>query len=631
MLSPGPVKDLATKVAFLVHSERKLEAAKEIADFSKLAIDFKNSSVKVDEVLANWLHWLLNNGAPEEAAQLLWTPNQFTPEPQCTKDVWALFDSATQGLIMGGGSLSKSFSMGVRLFLEWIRDPAYTTVRVIGPSQSHLEANLFSNLVGLHQEASLPMPGSVGELFIGESRRNMLGSIAGLVIPIGQTRKSGRIQGAKRHPRAKAHPIFGALSRFFIFIDEFEVVPKGLHLDITNILSQVAEEGEPDNFRIFGAWNPSDASSEVAKLAEPEFGWNELDPDVHYKWRSIRGWDVIRLDGEKCENVIQGKVVYPGLQTRAGLAAMAKNGGGRDSAGYCTMGRGVYPKFGVEMTVIPAGMWPKWIGEFIWYSEPRPVGACDLALEGGAGSVMTLGKFGLASGIKFKPTIDFPNGKIFMFRNKIGTVTPRYGLQADQQFVLPKGDSVAMTDQLINVLRKAGVTPDFFACDRTGHGAGVADMVKNQWGSAIHDVNYSDAASESKLMIEDSQTCREQFERVVSELWFALRAWGEFQHFVIAPTMELAKITPQITQRKTKTGKKSRVESKADYVDRGHQSPDEADSLTLFVHAARKGSGLVLSRSGGAETPDNDDRWYDGGYYGGQHIDVSNRTEVLDL
>ena len=346
----GRLKQLADYAADFVHSGHKAEAAGIAANF--MGIPFKDNA---NEVLLTYLHWLLESDGPEEAAQLLWTPNLFSPEPKCTQEVWELYRNSSQGLIMGAGSMSKSFGMGVRLFLEWIRDPQWTSVRVIGPSKDHLEANLFSHMVRLHNQASLPMPGEVGELFIGMSRRDQLSAIKGVIIPIGSSKKAGRIQGAKRAPRPKPHPIFGPLSRLFIFIDEIENVPGGIWADMDNILSQITKEGYPGGFKIFGAYNPADVSAQVAKRAEPPFGWGAFDVETHFRWKSIRGWDVLRLDGEKSENVTEGRERFPGLQTRAGLEAIAQNAGGRQSAGYYTMGRGAYPPQGIELALDTAG------------------------------------------------------------------------------------------------------------------------------------------------------------------------------------------------------------------------------------------------------------------------------------
>lgn len=629
MLSPGQ-KKIASEVATLVHADRKKEAAQYVAEVSKiqLKLDGEDPS-KYVPVLVNWLHWLLNNGAPFEAAELLWTPNLFDSRPRYTQQVWELFDTASRGLIMGAGSCSKSFAFGARLFLEWIRDPEWTAVRVAGPSQDHLEANLFSAMVRLHGNASLPMPGEPGELFIGADRRNQLGSIKGVVIPLGRLKKSGRLQGIKRERRIKVHPVFGELTRLFIFADEFENIPQGIFSDIDNILTNTSADIR--NFKLFGAYNPKDQSLEVAKRAEPLFGWENFDNDQHYRWRSKRGWEVLRLDGEKCENVIEGRVIFPGLQTHEGLQAIAENSGGRDSAGYSTMGRGAYPKQGVVAAVIPVGMFTKSRGEFLWTSDPMPVASCDLALEGGAAASFSVGAWGMASGMKLPPNSDNPNGRTVMFRNATGQVTPRYGLQLNSQLSLPKGDSVAMARSNVNMCKKVGVKPLWFCCDRTGVGGGTADIMRHEWGGEIHDVNYSEGPSETKLMQEDSKTCKEEYDRMQGELIYALRAFLEYGYLLINPALDAAELQEQVTTRLVKhSGQKSKVESKKDFMDRGHKSPDEMDSLTLLVHAARKGSGVILSRLGEAVDADGDgDGWYDAQYKGGARISADNRNDYL--
>jgi len=535
-------------------------------------------------------------------------------------------------LIEGAAKMGKSFSAGVYFFLEWVRDPRYTTIRVLGPSEDHLEGNLFSHLVNLHNQASIPMPGEIGELFIGLTRRNQVSAIKGVVIPKGNNTKAGRLQGGHRVPRPSPHPVFGPLSRMFLFLDEIENIPKGVWKDVDNVLSEIEEKGA-QGFKIGGAYNPTNPYDEVGKRAEPVFGWEGVDVDTHFRWKSKRGWEVLRLDGERSENVVAGKIIHPGLQTRSGLEAIALNAGGRNSPGYQTMGRGMYPSMGIEATVIPSGMFPKWKGEFIWLEDPTPVSSTDLALDGGDEAVHTLGLFGRASGMRLPPSIEFPQGRTVMFKNQSGVILPRWGLQANQQFALPKGDTIVMKDGIIGINRKSGVRGDYYACDRTGHGAGTADLIKHEWSPLIHDINYSQSSSNEKLMSEDSKTCHEQYDRMNTELWFALRAWGEFGYLLINPSMDMSKLAPQLTQRRFQSSAgKTKVESKKDYMSRGFGSPNDADSLTLLVHAARKGSGLILSMRGDSvELPgDFVEDWMQSRYPGGARIDESNRHDYLD-
>lgn len=629
----GDQAKLAREVAGLVHEHKMRAAAQLVSDECGLEVKVASDRVKdYAPPLQTYLHWLLNNHAKEEAAQLLWTPNQFDPRPKFTRDAWKLVEETSTGFLMGGASCSKSYGTGVNFFLEWIRDPEYTTVRVIGPSEDHLETNLFSHLVSLHTQASLPMPGKVGNLFIGLDRRNLTSSIKGVVIPVGNVKKAGRLQGTKRKPRKVVHPIFGELTRLFIFLDEIENVPAGVWSDIDNVLSNI-DQVDTQGLKIFGAYNPTNQFDETGIRAEPEFGWSGFDVDKHFRWKSKRGWEVLRLDGEKSENVIADRIIFPGLQSRAGLDRIAKNSGGRTSPGYMSMGRGAYPAQGMSMTIIPSGMLPKSRGEFIWHDAPKACGAVDMALEGGAIAVFTLGKLGLATGIKRPPSIDHPTGHTEMFKDARGLVVPRWGAQADQQFPIPKGDTVAMKNAVIDLAKKAGIRPELLCLDRTGNGAGTHDLIKHEWSSAVIGVNYSSSPTDMKVMQEDDKPAKDEYDRIDSELWFATRMWMEFCVLLLNPAMDLSKISPQLTERLFRTANgKRKVESKKDYKSRGNDSPDEADSLTLFVHAARKGGQIIPSMHGGGEDESSrDEDWLDeGNYEGGARIDPSNMSESLE-
>lgn len=583
---------MVNRVIPLLHAGRRYEAAKEFGDFCGVPIEDRPDSW--NGALISLYHWLLDNDGMDEAAQLLWGPKLFDSRPKCTQDVWKLYDRSNMGLLMGAASMSKSYTMGVRLYLEWTRDPHFTTVQLLGPSADHLERNLFSHIVRLHKNAAIPMPGEVGELFIGLDRRNRASSISGVIVPIGQHKKAGRLQGGKRFQRPTPHPTFGDMSRLLIFLDEIENIPEGIWSDIDNILSGVTNDKA--SVKIFGAFNPTDPSAKVAEIAEPSTGWNSVDPDTHFKWTSARGWDVVRLDAMASENVKSGRTIFPGLQTLTGVQKIARNSGGVDSPGYLSMVRAMYPKAGATLVVFQLGLLDKMKGEYIWLDTPTPVAGVDLALEGKANAVYTCGLFGLAVGQKFPPSLDNPDGRTIMFRGKYGDNTPRYALQVTGQFPLPKGPTEQMYQQIVDISRRLKVRPENLCCDRTGNGAGVHDLLRSRWNLAVQGVNYMEGATERKIMAEDMQTPKEEFERIVTELWMAAQRWADFGYVMVAPTVDSTRLFDQLQGRRYRvSGKKTRVESKQDYTARGKDSPDEADSFTLMLHGVRVSFSVILS------------------------------------
>lgn len=624
MLSPDcPQKKLSEKVTELLGQDKPFDAAKAILTFSGQTGDVDTKD-KAYLLLNGLLHWLLNNKGREEAALLLWGPTQFDPRPESTQRVWKALDENQTILLMGAGSMSKSFSAAVWHFLEWIRDPEYTTVKVTGPSERHLEDNLFTHLVRLHKESRIPLPGQVGRLFIGLDPRVRKSSISGVVVPLGK-KAAGRLQGVKRDRRKKPHPIFGTQSRLFIFLDEIANIPTGIWRDIDNLLSNMSGT---DGLRITGAFNPTDQTDEVGLRCEPPFGWPNFDPDAHYSWVSTRGWFVVRLDALQCENVKSGKIIFEGLQTKEGFDRIIENSGGNNSAGYWAMARGCFPPTGTVMSIIPPGLLDRWKAEVIWYDSPEPCGGIDLALEGTDAARFAKGSFGRASGVKMMASLAYPNGRTIYFEDKRGRKVVRNILFIEQIFKLPKGDTVAMQAEIIRLCRTMKIKPEWLAVDRTGNGQGVFDLLKYNWGTGVMGVNYSEGATDMRIMAEDTDTAKELYDRVHSELWFATRKFIEFQYCFASPGLVTDELVPQMTGRLFRSsGKKSRVETKTDFRSR-HQnkSPDDADAVTLLVHAVRKASGFVpgMISENSSETVDDDEEDFNGA-----RVDVTNRFDDL--
>jgi hypothetical protein len=621
---PPEKKQLVNEVAALLHAERTIDAALLVVKSVGRSDRIQNKS-EAYAALTTLLHFCLNNGGMEEAAQLLWGPTLFTPEPESTRRVWLAFDQENFILLMGAASMSKSYSMGVRLMLEWIRDPDYTTVQVIGPSENHLEDNLFSHLVELHRNATIPLPGIIGKLFIGIDPRKRRGAIRGVVVPLGK-KSAGRIQGTKRFPRKIPHPLFGNLSRMFIFLDEMVNIPKGIWKDIDNVLANAQGDG---GLKVAGAFNPSDSQDEVGRRCEPPGGWSSFDPDVMFDWKSTRGWRVVRLDAKYSENVQTGTKVFEGLQTKEGFELIIANSGGSDSPGYWTMARGCFPPTGVSMSVIPGGMLNKFKSEFIWLETPEECAGIDLALQGKDCAYFAKGKFGLASGIKIPPSLESPLGITVFFKDRRGMNAPRWGIQLEALFKMPKGDTQEMAALVVKLCKQLFVKPEWCCMDRTGNGQGVYDIVKYLWSSAVQGVNYSESASERKIMVEDTKLPKELYDRVQTELWFVMRKVIEFDYAKALPSLDTSELFPQISTRWFRaTGKISKVESKDDYKLRNQaHSPDEADAVSLLFYGARNASGVTFGMTPENTVADGFDT--DSDSHDDYRVDVTNRFESL--
>lgn len=591
-----------------LHADQLIDAARAIGEFSGIPAKRVNDRDTALELCNSLFYWCLNNNRYAAAASLIWSKSIFNPEPRCTKMVWEEIQTHNSLMLMGAASQSKSYGAGAWLFLDWIRDPEFTSVNLVGPSEDHLKDNLFTHLVTMHSQSTLPLPGVVGDLFIGLDPRKRKGAIRGIVIPIGK-RPAGRLQGRKRVPRKTPHPTLGPMSRIRFMLDEVEKIPMGVWKDVDNVFANL--DDDVDGFKILTAFNPEDPEGQVAVRCEPEKGWEAFDPETDEKWTSKRGWRVLRLDAAKSENVVEKKLIYPGLQTYEGFHRIIKNAGGSDTPGYWTMARACFPRGGAIYSVIPSVLVNRLKGEFLFAEEPENVGAADLALEGNDTAEFAAGRFGKAVGIRYQPTFDHPKGREVLFTGKDGKRRFRWALQVDQIFALPKGDTVAMAERIKLEATRLKIKPGYMMLDRTGNGAGVHDLLINLWSGEVMGVNYTESATAKKILEEDTKTAKEEYERAVSELWFALKKWSEFNFVRVKNEAMSEELAKELSGRRYSTTKLTRVETKDEYKSRGNPSPNKADAITLLLHGVRKAFGVIpsaLDDCAGTVVDGNNDR-----------------------
>ncbi len=584
--------ELTAVVSKHLHAEQRIDAARIIAQFSGANPKMVDKEDVALEYCNSLLHYHLNSNNYFAAAQMLWTNTLFTPEPRSTQMVWDVFQRSNSFMLMGAASMSKSYSGGVWMFLDWLRDPYYTSVNLVGPSENHLKDNLFSHLVSLHNSSSIPLPGQIGDLFIGLDPRDRKSSIKGIVIPLG-SRPAGRLQGRKRVPRTRPHPVLGPLSRIRFFLDEAEKIPIGVWKDVDNVLANLTSD--IDGFKIGCAFNPEDPNGQVAIRCEPTKGWEEFNIDEDEKWKSKRGWDIVRLDAAKSENVMTGREIFAGLQTKQGYDRIIQNAGGVDTPGYWTMARACFPKTGAIYSVMPSNLVSRMRGEFLFAEEPVTCAGADLALEGNDKATLAIGRFGRAVGVKKPPTFDSPNGSELMFKDKQGKPRFRWALQVDRVYDLPKGDTVAMAETIHKDCTRMGVKPGNVMLDRTGNGAGVHDFLRTIWSGEVRGVNYQEGATEKKILVEDTKTAKDEYARAVSELWFALKKWSEFNFVRLGTAAYEEELVRELTGRRYASDKLTKVETKDEYKSRGNPSPNKADAVTLLLHGVRLATGCIPS------------------------------------
>ncbi len=589
----GPITELTKEVALPLHLGSRDTAAQIIADKTgQKFLKGKPDKKEVEGTLEAFLQYLLDNERYQDAATLLWTKNLFSSEPQTVSGLFNELFECTTLMVPGAASMGKSYDLGVWFYLDWRRDPLYTSVQMIGPSENHLQKNLFTHLVKLHRQASIQFKqAEVMQLGITTDPHERASGIFGVVIPLGK-KSSGRLQGMKAPTRPFNHPVLGPLGRIRVMIEEAENVPVGIWEDVTNILSNVSGL---ERFKIAAPFNPKDPNSPCAQRCEPIDGWQSLDVESSIRWVSKRGWNVYRIDAYRSENVMLGYEKFPGLQTKEGLEKLIANAGGVNTPGYWTMARGWFPPSGVDLAVIPQHLMHEIVGEYTFTDTPEICAGVDVALEGEDTAVMCLGRCGHASGWR-KQGVGNTKGDFIPFKGPHGENIRKYVVQVDSMFNLPKGDTTKLVAAIIDTARKAAVNGAYLGIDRTGNGAGVHDMVVATFNAATKGVNPSTSPTERRILQEDQKLPCDEYAWLISELWFAVRKYAEYGYIKIHPNVPQDPLFHELTGRCTEPGGiKTKVESKKAYKSRGNRSPDKADALTILLHAVRLNLGAPPS------------------------------------
>jgi len=535
-----------------------------------------------EEVIRQYVTILLNADQFEAAATILWGSDVYDWRPQSSRDTWRCLFKYDQLLVQGAGAMGKSFGAAAWFYLDWFRDPAFTSIKVISLTKEHAERNIFANIKTFHRTALVrPLTDQEEKATSIQVNNDSKQGIHLVAIPKGES-GHGTLRGFHPIPRAgKAHAKWGRLSRTHVVLDEAEEIPIGVWEGINNIMSTADREAHKGMIKVFGASNPKDRTSGFGVRCEPEHGWGSVDCEDDFEWESREGYHVLRLDAARCENVIQRRIVYAGLQTYQGYMSYVSKG---HTAEAYTMARGWFPQEGVSMGIISPAMMDNSVGMVRFIGPVVTLAAFDLALEGNDQVMCSYGRFGLADG--WTPL----SGKFIPFKS------PRTMLQLDAQIPFPKRATLEQTEAIIKFCKQMKISPTWLCVDRTGNGAGIHDSLSSLFGREVMGVNYSWAASDTHVLGDDSQKASELYNGVVTELIFGLAKYLEFEWMKISPSFRNEELVKQATARRYKQKGKGmvRVESKGEYVKRTRsRSPDELDSLSLLVYLMRQRSGVT--------------------------------------
>lgn len=526
------------------------------------------------------------------AAMVLWGPDLFTVKPRCVQLIWKALFKARMVCVIGGGGQSKTMAPSAFFLCEWLLDPEWTRIQVGSASEDHLKKNLYADIVRLHDDSAIPLPGANESESIAVNKRRGMG-IFTLVLPGGPNSR-GKLKGAHTKPRPP-HPLFKTRSRVFTLLDEGQEVPQNIFGEIANRFTG-ADIDDVDHIKFVLSANPKEKFSEFGKLCCPIGGWDNWDPNAE-TWISEQGWTIIRLNAEKHENVVAKRTIYPGFVTYEGVRNwLQRCEYDTDHPDYWTYVKGMFPPEGTQATIIRAEHLVKSQGEWIFEGMTTIVGAHDPAFSGD------------------RPTFGAARvGKAIAWRTLSGQrrelTSPRIAVQIDNVEVIPRGDTQDLVNENLTRCKDLGIKAHNFGCDKTGTGIGVHDIAARQWyrkvegsdrddAAPIQGIGYGESPTELKICEEDTMTPKLMFDRMCAELWYASAKLIEFDCVRFGRSIDhetFAELSSRKGGSRPGLGMKRAVETKDAYKRRtGRPSPDKADVVTMLLQIARVSvAGLI--------------------------------------
>lgn len=551
---------------------------------------------------------LMERGDYRYVLTLLLGQHIFNSEPGVVKDVFRGLHSGNHKLLLqGAGSVSKTYSASAWHYADWRRWPQATFVKVAAVSEDHLRRNVFAGILKMHNAAEIvvPMPFKIkiADLYMGVEEAGEAMGFSGVAFSRGNV-STGRFRGYKSQPTSFKHKTLPQYTRLRVLGDEANSWDEGPFKDFGSTLASLNKDGR---VKITLCYNPDMTSRPVVVRAEPEQGWLEDDLETLYEWDSKQGWHVIRLDAARTENVMQRRIVYEGLQTYEGFMDLMKAAGDSGADYYC-YGRGMPPIRGASNSIIPTAWVSECRGEATFLPGVECMVTTDMAYAGIDKPTMCVWRWGKALGWRRQ------DGQFVTFRHRqTQKETPRYVLQLDQIIYLEKADQTIMAaEEIQGRCKDLSVEAENVAIDATGAGLGTASHLKMYWGDVLA-VNWGEGATDGKILSEDVRSAKEQYDGLISEMWFTCRRWMDptVGVLLINPIVPSHPLNTQLTTRRYKWAKegRQRVEKKDEWKAR-HQglSPDEADSFVMgpLLVRARKNILPGLVEQEGSDAPQHE-------------------------
>lgn len=508
-------------------------------------------------------------------------------------------------VLMGSASSAKTHTMSCHALITFFVHPSNSFGMISSTEKRSLEIKVWGRVKGLYNRAKARfpwLPGYVLDSMMAitakdiDEENDMARELTSGIICIPCV-SGGKFVGMSKYQGAKPPHSPGKSDGLLTHYGDEAAVMQHSFLDA---YANWMVNGKA--FKGVMAGNPTDISDPLCTAAEPDGGWDTFtDTKQTQEWTSKwYGAHVIAFDGRDTPNN-DGKKQYPYLVSKSFVESLASTHG-EDSWQYFQQGIGKPSQGMVSNRVITVGLCErhKAFESVIWDgSEILDLFAIDPAFGGGDRCVA--GKFRLGKNIEGIQILEVGIPEIV-------PISVNSRLEASEQIAAWVKDKVD----------KLNIPPERIAYDSLGStqlgfafakvfGSTCPFPVESGGSATERPVRFDLYVVDFKTGNKRLKTCREQYSKLISEMWFSTREAIESEQ-IRGLKKEVAQ-EGQLRMYSIVSGNRMEVEPKEEMKERVKKSPDLYDWFAIGVETARR-LGFKIQRIGGnIKTENTKNNW----------------------
>jgi hypothetical protein len=141
-----------------------------------------------------------------------------------------------------------------------------------------------------------------------------------------------------------------------------------------------------------------------------------------------------------------------------------------------------------------------------------------------------------------------------------------------------------LVQQCVDLCEMLDITPDRFGLGSSGEGGGLLAIFRREWGAVVG-IEEAGKVSDRPISHSNPKPCSDEYDRVVTELWFAVREFAVHGCLRGFPDSALKEF---YTRRWEIMNHRVRLETKKELRKHFRHSPDYGDAIAFCVELARR-------------------------------------------